>query len=136
MRKTVNPKSIKCPCGNDATYNMCCGVIHLDSKKANSAEDLMRSRYTAFTLGMGAYLNDTHYRLTRNESEKKSIEDWSKSVKWLGLDILKSTLGKEGHSTGTVEFKAHFKEGLFKKVIHENSTFIKENESWYYVSAL
>jgi len=130
------PNSKECPCGKDVTYKLCCGRIHLDQRKATCAEYLMRSRYSAFTKGMGNYLNETHHISTRNESEKSSIEKWAKSVKWLRLEILNSTLGKTKDQEGTVEFKAYFKQGLFYKVIHENSKFIKTDDIWFYHSAL
>ena len=96
----------------------------------------MRSRYTAFALGMGQYLNDSHHKTSRNEAEKESIEKWAKSVKFIKLEILNSTLGNIDDTNGTVEFKAHFKQGLFKRVIHENSSFIKEDGSWYYLGSI
>ena len=130
------PKSKLCPCGRSNTYIKCCKEVHLDLNKAFSAEDLMRSRYTAFTLGMGDYLNRSHHINTRNESEKTSIEEWAKSVKWIRLEIISSTMGGENDQKGTVEFKAHFKQGLFKKLIHENSTFIKEEGKWYYLGSI
>jgi SEC-C motif-containing protein len=132
----IVPKAEKCPCGKDKTYQKCCGEVHMDSQPAICAEDLMRSRYTAFTLGMGQYLNDSHSKSTRNEDEKDSIAQWSKSVKWIKLEVLNSSLGQCEDTKGTVEFKAHFKQGLFKKVIHENSSFIKEEGKWYYVGTI
>tara|TARA_B110000211_G_C14083993_1_gene555853 strand:- start:1347 stop:1748 length:402 start_codon:yes stop_codon:yes gene_type:complete len=130
------PKSKICPCGRNKTYKGCCGEIHTDNKIAVCAEDLMRSRYTAFTLGLGEYLNKSHHINTRNESEKESIEEWAKSVKWIALEIINCTFGSEIDDKGTVEFKAHFKQGLFKKVIHENSTFEKVEGKWYYLGSI
>lgn len=129
-------KAEKCPCGKNQTYKNCCEKIHINFSTAICAEDLMRSRYTAFTLGMGQYLNDSHHKTSRNESEKESIEKWAKSVKFIKLEILNSTLGNIDDTNGTVEFKAHFKQGVFKRVIHENSSFIKEDGSWYYLGSI
>jgi NAD-dependent DNA ligase len=44
-----------CPCGNDAGYAACCGPLH-DGKPAESAEQLMRSRYSAYVLLREDYL--------------------------------------------------------------------------------
>ena len=129
-------KAEKCPCGKDQTYKKCCEKFHMNFSIATCAEDLMRSRYTAFTLGMGQYLNDSHHKTSRNEAEKESIEKWAKSVKFIKLEILNSTLGNKDDINGTVEFKAHFKQGVFKRVIHENSSFIKEYGRWYYLGSI
>ena len=129
-------KAEKCPCGKDQTYKKCCEKIHMNFSIAKCAEDLMRSRYTAFTLGMGQYLNDSHHKTSRNEAEKESIEKWAKSVKFIKLEILNSTLGNKDDTNGTVEFKAYFKQGVFKRVIHENSSFIKEDGRWYYLGSI
>ena len=43
----------QCPCGLDKTYTDCCEIIHKDISKATTAEQLMRSRFVAFTKGMG-----------------------------------------------------------------------------------
>jgi|TARA_B100000795_G_C22805885_1_gene444851 SEC-C motif-containing protein len=129
-------KSNICPCGKYRAYKACCGKIHIHITEAVSAEDLMRSRYSAFTMGMGIYLNESHCISTRNELEINNIEKWAKSVKWIRLEILNSTLGTLNDLEGTVEFKAYFKEGLINKVIHENSKFIKTDNIWFYHSAL
>lgn len=130
------PNSKKCPCGKNKTYLSCCALGHQNHSVLSTAEDLMRSRYSAFVKGNGEYLNSTHHIETRNESEKTTIEKWAKSVKWIKLEVLNSTLGSENDKEGTVEFKAHFKQGLFSKVIHENSRFIKVDQLWFYHSAL
>lgn len=127
---------MKCPCGRDKAYENCCGAIHSNRNIAETAEDLMRSRYTAFVLGNGNYLMDSHHSSTRPISEKMEIENWAKSVKWLKLEILNTSNGKEDNDEGNVEFKAHFKEGFRKKVIHENSKFIHEYGKWVYLGKM
>ena len=129
-------KEIKCPCGSNKLYYNCCFGIHKNIKNAKTAEQLMRSRYSAFTLGLGDYLHQSQAPQTRNLAEKESIKKWAKSVKWLGLEILNSTKGASSDTEGTVEFKATFREEIFKKVIHENSRFKKIDEIWYYLDAI
>jgi SEC-C motif-containing protein len=64
---------MNCYCGNSKTYNACCEVFHLNNGKTKTAEQLMRSRYSAFVLANGDYLMQTHHRSTRPISEKKEI---------------------------------------------------------------
>jgi SEC-C motif-containing protein len=122
-----------CPCGKTIPYLKCCGKIHKDMMNAVTAEDLMRSRYTAYTLADGNFLMKSHYSKTRPIQDKKEIVEWSKSVKWLRLEILNQTLGQTKDHSGTVEFKAYFMDEGEIDMIHENSKFIRENGHWIYV---
>ncbi len=122
-----------CPCGKNIEYNNCCGAIHLSKVKAVTAENLMRSRYVAFTLADGDYLMKSHHSSTRPLSEKKSIVKWAKSVEWVKLEIINTTKGLENDTEGTVEFKAYFKRKGELQFIHENSTFVREENKWVYL---
>ncbi|HLV14505.1 MAG TPA: YchJ family metal-binding protein [Xanthomarina sp.] len=124
---------MNCYCGNNKTYKACCEVFHLNNGKTETAEQLMRSRYSAFVLANGDYLMQTHHRSTRPNSEKKAIENWAKSVEWIKLEVLETTHGLNNDKDGTVTFNAYFYENGHVDVIHEKSTFIKENETWYYL---
>ena len=57
-------KNVDCPCGRNKSYQDCCGLIHKSLKEAETAEDLMRSRYTAFVKGNGQYLQKSHAHLS------------------------------------------------------------------------
>ncbi len=122
-----------CPCGSDIEYSSCCALAHKKVELVITAEQLMRSRYTAFTLAMGDYLMKSHYRSTRPLSQKKSIVKWAKSVEWKGLQIIAKTKGLATDTKGTVEFKAFYFENGKLEFIHENSAFIKEKGCWYYL---
>ncbi|HEX8865525.1 MAG TPA: SEC-C metal-binding domain-containing protein, partial [Lentzea sp.] len=37
-----------CPCGTGQSYVDCCGALHSGARTAATAEQLMRSRYSAF----------------------------------------------------------------------------------------
>lgn len=65
-----------CYCGNPEPYATCCGAIHNNHSKAITAEQLMRSRYSAFVLANGDYLMDSHHPSTRPIKEKKDIVSW------------------------------------------------------------
>ncbi len=122
-----------CPCGRDNSYTDCCGRIHTAIHKAITAEDLMRSRYTAFTQANGNYLMKSHHTSTRPIHEKKEIVRWAKAVQWVKLEVLGHTAGQSQDKEGTVEFKAFFFENGQLQVIHENSKFVKQHNHWVYV---
>tara|TARA_R110002049_G_scaffold300280_1_gene491036 strand:+ start:476 stop:865 length:390 start_codon:yes stop_codon:yes gene_type:complete len=122
-----------CYCGNTKSYKNCCEVFHLNNGKTETAEQLMRSRYSAFVLANGDYLMQTHHISTRPISEKKAIVKWAKSVEWIKLEILNTTEGLSNNEEGRVMFNAYFYDNGNVDVIHENSAFIKENNKWYYL---
>lgn len=121
---------MKCPCSSNKEYSYCCELAHKNIKNVTTAEQLMRSRYSAFVLANIDYLQKSHYSVTRPSiQEKLEILNWTKSVEWIKLEILNTT-------KNTVEFKAYFKENGTLNVIHENSFFVKENNCWVYKNAL
>ena len=125
-----------CYCGRLQTYADCCGVIHKDITKAATAEDLMRSRYSAFVIADGDYLMKSHHSSTRPLKEKKSIVRWAKSVKWVKLEVVYTTQGSSIDQEGTVCFNAFYLENLQLQVIKEHSKFVKENGNWMYLDVI
>jgi SEC-C motif-containing protein len=117
---------MNCHCGTKKPYQNCCEVYHKNGGLTETAEQLMRSRYSAFVLANGDYLMATHHKSTRPIKEKKAIVKWSKSVQWLKLEISEST-------EDTVTFNAFFFDNGQADVIHEKSKFIKENNQWFYL---
>jgi len=125
-----------CSCGSDNLYGDCCAIAHKNITLVTTAEQLMRSRYTAYVLGDIEYLMKSHHSSTCPVKEKKEILKWTKSVKWLRLEVLITTKGGIDDTMGTVEFKAYFEENGVVAVIHENSKFSHENEHWVYLGEL
>ena len=87
----------------------------------------MRSRYTAYAIGDADYLVKTTHHSTRMDHKKSDILAWSKSNNWNRLEILNA-------STNTVTFNAFYTDQKGVTYVHfEKSTFVFENENWYYV---
>lgn len=125
--------SMNCPCGTLKKYPDCCEIAHNDSAAVITAEQLMRSRYTAFTMGNGDYLMKSHHSSTRPIKEKEAIENWAKSVNWIRLEILEISKGNITDIKGTVTFNAYYFENGRVERIHEKSAFVKENDCWFYL---
>jgi SEC-C motif-containing protein len=126
-----------CPCNPNNTYKTCCFIAHNDIKAVKTAYQLMRSRYSAFVMGNIDYLQRSHHSSKRpGKKEARDIEQWSKSVAWMRLEILKTTDGLENEHQGTVEFKAYYVENTNEEVIHEHSRFGLENGHWVYIGAI
>lgn len=124
-----------CPCGRSNSYEDCCKKVHANILNAKTAEDLMRSRYSAFTKSNVDYLLKSWSKKTVDTSAKakKELKLWSGSVTWIKLEVVRSTLGTINDTEGTVEFKAFYMENGQLECIHENSFFKKEDGYWVYV---
>jgi SEC-C motif domain protein len=125
-----------CPCGSNRPYLECCEPIISSKREATTCEELMRSRYTAFTTANADYLMRSHYSKTRQVKEIRSIKKWTESVQWIGLVILRTDAGQASDDTGYVEFKALYLEAGQLQEIHEKSFFKRENQKWVYVSGV
>lgn len=125
-----------CPCGSNLLFDDCCGAIINGNRQAETAEQLMRSRYTAFTTANVDYLMRSHHSKSRPIKDRKQILAWAKSVKLMGLTIIRSELGQKDDSVGFVEFRAMFIEDGHLSQIHENSRFEREKGNWVSHSAV
>lgn len=116
-----------CPCGLKNTYEACCKLIHEDFKRADSAEKVMRARYTAFVVQDIDFLIQTYHPSTRGFQDRASIAQWARENKWLGLEVIAAT-------KDTVEFKASYLDPHLKLEIHHEKSDFKEFEgSWFFV---
>ncbi|GLK16707.1 YchJ family protein [Herbiconiux flava] len=125
----------RCPCLSGSPYGECCGPFHAGTAVAPTAEQLMRSRFSAFAVGDAGYLLATWHPSTRPASLE--LDD---SLRWYRLDILSRSAGGPLDTEGVVEFAAHHRphpghEGT-AGAQHETSRFVREGGRWYYVDAL
>lgn len=107
-------------------YPQCCGRFIDNDAVPQSAEELMRSRYTAYTLRNDPYLKATWHASTRPAEAVAQDDD----VKWFGLQVLKHA---QAGDEAQVEFVARYKVGGRAHRLHENSRFLREGGRWYYV---
>jgi len=121
----------RCPCGTGLPYAECCGRLHEGTAAAATAEQLMRSRYSAFAVGDPAYLLATWHPTTRPASL-----ELDPSVRWTGLDVLATTGGGLLAGEGTVEFRAWYRHAGGTGSQHEVSRFLREGGAWRYLDAL
>jgi len=125
-----------CPCGSNRLFTECCEPIISSQKEAATCEELMRSRYTAFTTANIDYLMHSHHTETRQLKVAKNIKKWAASVQWMGLVILNTQDGAMKDDLGYVEFRAMYLEAGHLQQIHEKSFFKRENQRWVYVSGV
>jgi SEC-C motif-containing protein len=88
----------------------------------------MRSRYSAFVLGLADYLLATWHATTRPAELVLATEP---PTKWLGLEVKRAVA--TGADTAIVEFVARSKLGGRAHRLHETSRFVHEDGRWYYL---
>ncbi|WP_271010136.1 YchJ family protein [Paucibacter sp. B51] len=125
-------EDLPCPCGRAASYRHCCGRLHAQFAAssellADSAETLMRSRYSAYVLDELAYLQATWHASTR----PAELSPNEPGLKWLGLEVKKH--GQLDADHAWVEFVARCKLGGRAQRLQERSRFVRENGAWFYL---
>jgi len=124
-------KNTLCPCGSGREAAQCCEAKLLGTQQAETAEQLMRSRYTAFCKGDFEYLKRTHHASTLPVYEKAT--EAADQPLWTGLEILSTELGGPNDTVGWVDFIARFNALGTDQAMREKSRFVKENGVWLYV---
>lgn len=121
--------SLLCPCGSGLALPACCGQWHEGPNRlqAPDALALMRSRYSAYALGLQAYLLDTWHAHTR----PTALDPMPEGLKWLGLEVRRFDV--TGPQSATVEFVARSKIAGRAHRLHETSRFVCEAGQWWYV---
>ncbi|MFD0739648.1 YchJ family protein [Lysobacter koreensis] len=116
-----------CPCGSARAYAYCCGPLHAGTALAASAQDLMRSRYSAYVRADAEYLLATWHPSTRPPAL-----EFDPATRWLGLQVKRHAL--TGEDSAVVEFVARCRTGGAAAVrLHEISRFVREDGRWYYL---
>ena len=134
-RAPALPRDLPGPCRSEEAdppaYTACCQIWHnglaagVDAgKHAPTAEALMRSRYSAYSVGLIHYLLATWYPETAPGELELS------PIKWTGLEVLHA---EETGDAGVVEFIARFKVNGRAQKMHEISRFVRQAGRWYYI---
>ena len=118
-----------CPCGSGIALDDCCGKWH-QGQPAPSAERLMRSRYSAYTLGLIDYLVATTLPAQQAALDRDSMRAWSLGSTWLGLEVEGSEL-IDTHAF--VTFTARWHDGDGEHRHRERSAFVQQAGRWYFI---
>ncbi|HUH25951.1 MAG TPA: YchJ family protein [Flavobacterium sp.] len=120
---------MNCPCCSGKSYEDCCRPYHTKEKQAETAEILMRSRFSAFAIPNGSYLLNTTLPAKRKFHKETELQEWGEINQWERLEIVSNPAQNQ------VEFKAYYTdfEGD-KQLHHELSVFQKIADRWFYVS--
>lgn len=133
---TLTPQS-SCPCGSGASLQQCCAPRLDGTRPAQTAEQLMRSRYTAHVVCQVDYLLRTWRSPDPAAVDPDAVRQWAQQSDWRGLTVHRCLKGGPGDSEGWVEFTAAYVDttgatpGLQQH--REKSFFIRQDGEWFYV---
>nr|WP_321458010.1 YchJ family protein [uncultured Cohaesibacter sp.] len=130
------PDTLQCPCGSGRQYADCCQPFHDGKILPKRAEEVMRSRYSAFALEKIDYLKETLWPKYQSEFDAFATAKWAAENHWTGLTILATEAGEAKDRRGTVLFEARYIAGAALRTHRELSLFRKKSDRWYYVEAL
>ena len=117
-----------CPCGSKKNYLDCCEPFIIGKQICATPEQLMRSRYSAYTQVNLDYIKATMRGNALLGFQEQNTLRWAKRVRWIGLKVISSVI-----SSGIVEFEAGYVDGTKLCYIHERSEFVRTEGRWYYV---
>jgi SEC-C motif-containing protein len=121
----------RCPCLSGEVFRSCCEPFLSGRAEAPTAEQLMRSRYTAFVVGAV-----DHLRRTWHPSTRPAELELDPSIRWYRLDVLRREGGGPLDAEGVVEFRAYSRHDGERHELHEVSRFTREGGRWWYVSGV
>ena len=118
-----------CPCGTGRSFDACCGPLLRRDREAATAEELMRSRYTAYATG-----DVDHLVRTWHPAHRPGDLDLDPTLEWVGLVVEDVVAGGSGDSEGHVTFRASWRQGSERGRMREVSTFTRRAGRWVYVN--
>lgn len=121
-----------CACQSGKPYAECCQPFHTHQALPHTAEQLMRSRYCAYTRVDIPYIVETTVPSQKRFLDQAAMQEWGASTQWAGLEIVahKPNITKM-HSS--VEFNAFFETDSGKQAHNELSLFVQIDGRWYFV---
>lgn len=125
-----------CPCGTGRPYADCCEPFITGKSAPSTAEELMRSRYSAYTKVEIGYIHDTTHPDHRSDFDEKGTREWAETSRWEGLEIISTLAGGAGDEEGKVEFIARYRDRDVRRSHHELADFRKKDGAWYFTDGV
>ena len=122
-----------CPCESKRTFDRCCEPYVTGKAFPETAEILMRSRFTAYSLGRADYLAATTCAEERAKLDVEELTRYCKAVKCISLRILGTEAGGKDDEAGVVTFHAKLMINGKRMLHREKSRFVREEGHWAYV---
>lgn len=114
-----------CPCGSQRTYAICCEPFINGISSAPTSEALMRSRFSAYTVGAYEYILATYATSAQLTLSSADLAEHDEASDWRRLEIVQAKANE-------VEFKAYYQSQGQYFLMHEVSQFVQEEGQWHY----
>lgn len=124
---------MRCHCHSQQPFEDCCHPYLQGVATAPTPLALMRSRYTAFVLGLGDYLLQSWHPDTKGALTADELSQTGLDTDWLDLTIVFAR-GTPADTEGEVEFKVRYRENNRVVTLHERSRFVSVDSCWMYHS--
>ncbi len=121
-----------CPCGSGSAFADCCEPIIQGTRESETAEKLMRARYSAFVTGAIDFIVASTHSRTRKEIDISFIRDWSQTSTWRGLQIIETKSIDDDKAF--VSFEAQYTQAGQDRSHREKSLFEREDGQWRFVT--
>jgi SEC-C motif-containing protein len=118
-----------CPCGSGLTFGECCEPIIKQRKVAATAEQLMRSRFTAHVIQDEEHLHRTYLPTARQPYVPE--ESGGEAMNWTRL-VIHSHEPEVKPNTSYVDFSAYYSQGDQELALHEKSEFLRVDGAWLF----
>jgi len=131
--RASSPGARPCPCGLGPGFADCCGPLLAGARQADTAVELMRSRYTAYVEGAVDYLIATTVAAARGRLDRAGLAGYCRTLRGISLRIIAVCGGGILEDSGVVEFAATLRARGRTFVQHERSRFMREHGRWVYI---
>lgn len=147
-----------CYCGRPEHYQHCCAPFHQGLQQANTPEQLMRSRFSAYVLRLVPYIARTYHPSKQSDFATAEIRAFAEAATFLALQVI-ATAGAEGlqhlpsdcaavpdpaaadaaamaTQLGYVHFHVRFLLGDKLHLLEEGSRFLQVQQIWSYLDGV
>jgi SEC-C motif-containing protein len=121
-----------CPCGSETPLESCCGPILSGDKTPDTAEALLRARFTAFSRRETDFIVETNHPDQRKADSKETVESWAAATRWHSLDIREVEGGGPEDEAGFIHFVAHYTEKGKEGEHAEVAEFRRRDGRWFF----
>ena len=121
-----------CPCSSGSLFADCCQPVIDGTRESQTAEELMRARYSAFVTGAIDFIVSSTHSRTRKEIDLAYIREWSETSTWRGLQIFETKVINDNKAY--VSFEAQYTQRGEDHHQREKSLFEREDGLWRFVT--
>lgn len=121
-----------CYCGSTQAFELCCQPFLAGMGNADSCEQLMRSRYSAYCLRDIDYIYRTYHPSRRADNPKPALATFAANSHFIALNVLSC---EQSSQQGYVSFNVRYIQQNVLYEFTERSRFVFE-DVWYYLDGV